>query len=357
VIQLSDLTIPQTQSQILERLKQLARDRGLPVDSWNPDDDARAILEIEALTTADVWSLVPKLTSLRSLETAEEQWLSWVARWDYGTPRNPATRTIRELTLQCDAASGPYTIADNQLWFTTPNGDRFNSLIGGLLPTSGTLVIQARAEFAGEATRFGSISEINTPLPGVTIQTQSISDLGTDEESDSSLRTRAKLKQLGRGIGKPSGVYEKAVRDTDESITRVRVDQPRGAGTIDIVFTTSTGVVTPALLAAVRANVENIRSLSADVQVYAAIEMMINFAANLTVARAYRTSAGLDVPSSLDLLANTTPIGENIPPARLIATLMNVTGIIDVTTGYLGTIGFTRKNIAKFVLTPTWIEV
>jgi uncharacterized phage protein gp47/JayE len=357
VFDLDDLTIPETPAQVLERLKTLARDRGLPVDTWNPDDDARAILEIEALMVADVWTLVPKLASLRSLETAEEAWLSWAARWDYGTARNPATRTIREVVLSCDPAFGAYTIADNQLWFTSSRGHRFNSLTGGTLPPNGTITLQARAEFAGEETRFGSITELNTPLPGVTISTQSILEIGTEEESDENLRNRARAKQRGRGIGKPYGVYEQAVLDTDESITRVRVDQPRGAGTIDIVFTTSTGVVTPTLLAAVKARVENIRSLTADIQVYAAIETIINFAANLTVARAYRNSAELDVPSSLDLLANTTPIGEAIPPARLIATMMNVTGMSNATSGYVGTVGFTRKNIAKFVLIPTWIEV
>jgi uncharacterized phage protein gp47/JayE len=353
---LADLTVPQTSTQILERLKQLARDRGLPVDSWNPDDDARALLEIEAVATEDVWALVPRLVSLRSLETAEDQWLDWVARWDYGTPRNPATRTVREVVLRCSSDFGAYNIAPNQLWFTTSRGQRFNNTAGGTLAPSGTLAILCRAEFAGEETRYGAISEINTPLPGVTIDGQSILTIGTDEESDEALRNRARGALRSRGSGKPTGVYEQAARDAAPSISRVRVDQPRGAGTVDLVVA-GIAPITTAMLDAVRQNVADRRSLCADVAVYAATLVVVNVPATLTVARDYRTSAEIDAPAALVKLAQDATIGESLPLAKLTAALMAVAGMQNVVFGAFAGVTLTRAQIASLVLVAMWVEV
>lgn len=355
---LAELTTPQSSIQILERLKQMARDRGLPVDSWNPDDDARALLEIEAIGIADVWELVPRLVNLRSLETSEEEWLSWVARWDYGTPRNPPARTVREVVLRCSPDFGAYNIAANQLWFTTSKGHRFNNTTTGTLAPNGTLALSVRAEFAGEETRFGTITQINTPLPGVTIDAQSITTVGSDEESDESLRSRARGTLRGRGIGKPTGVYEQAAIELDPvAISRVRVDQPRGAGTVDVVVA-GVAPISSTLLTAVRANIADKRSLCADVLVYAATLQTANVPATLYVRRDYRSSAEVDAPAALVRLAQEAPIGESFPIAQLTATLMSVAGMKNVVFGGAFTgVTLARAEIANLVLVPTWVEV
>jgi len=150
-----------------------------PITDWESGAVMKTFVE---MITRGVYLLVAKLipviTAGGFLNEADETWLkTMLAPQGYNLTAQPATFTIQQATLTCDAANGPYTIAVGKLIAVTLAGRRYTNITGGSLPTSGTLVLQVQSEGPNDSTNPASnyidgantMTALVTPLAGVTI--------------------------------------------------------------------------------------------------------------------------------------------------------------------------------------------
>jgi hypothetical protein len=142
---------------------------GNPIRDWNIGGVERTILELEAFADNDlIGSAVPAMIGSGFPDFAEGNWLSLVAPQLFGINRNPPVVAVQTMTLR--AGSIGYTITAGQLWFQGATGNRWVNTTGGSLASSGSLVIQIRAEGPGAKYNdpAGTIKTMLTPLIGVT---------------------------------------------------------------------------------------------------------------------------------------------------------------------------------------------
>ncbi len=150
-----------------------------PITDWQSGAVMRTYVEM--FTRAHfilVAQLIPKIAAGGFLTEAEDDWLRQIlAPQAYGLTPIPATPTVQQATLTCDANNGPYTIAVGQLIAKTTAGRRYTNITGGALATSGTLIVQFQSEGPNDSTNdatnyidaAGTMTMLVTPLAGVTI--------------------------------------------------------------------------------------------------------------------------------------------------------------------------------------------
>lgn len=177
---LTELLAPESQDQIKARLLALMNRDGFPVTDWESGGFTRTFIETLSLAYRDlVGNLIPQIAGGGFLDYApddDDSWLTLLAEQMYSITRTEATHTIQKITLTCDGSNGPYTISAGQLMFRSTSGRRYANTTGGTLNTSGTLVVEAKSESPNDSsdpeTNYvdgsGTITEMVTPLPGVT---------------------------------------------------------------------------------------------------------------------------------------------------------------------------------------------
>lgn len=140
--------------------------------AWQQFSWHRRILELEAEAGGDVGALVASLAAGGYLDNAAGEWLDLYASNVYDEERKTADQAIGICVLEDVGGSGPYSIAAGQLWAANEDGTlRWVNTVAGVLPASGTLKLEFAAEFHGAAHNAGNgaITQLLTPLPGVTI--------------------------------------------------------------------------------------------------------------------------------------------------------------------------------------------
>jgi hypothetical protein len=155
-----------------------------PITDWQTGGVMKTFVE---LITRAVFTyaakLIPTITAGGFLTEADETWLrTMLAPQLYNLTPSPATFTIEQGVLTCDAANGPYTITVGQLLAITTAGRRYSNITGGSLATSGTLTLQWQSEGPNDSTvdatnyidGANSMTSLVTPLSGVTINNPAI---------------------------------------------------------------------------------------------------------------------------------------------------------------------------------------
>jgi len=321
---LQQLLQPRASDQILSSLIAILQTKGFAATDWEPGSVQRTILEALAVGLADLEALRLEITKGGYLELATGDWLDLVAQNMYGITRNPATFARHTVRLTAQAGFGPYTIQPGQLWASTASGLRFNNTQGGTLAQGGTLDIEFVAESPGAAYNVapGTITVLNTPLPGVSIANLSIVAAGVDRETDDDLRLRCRLRWASLGTGATADAYRFWAFSADPTITKVRVlDQnPRGQGTVDVIVWGEGGLGAGAVAAA-NTYIQQRKPLTADVQVYAATPTNITVTATITLRAGFLAATQAEVTARLSDLQRSLPIGGTLYRSALIEAL------------------------------------
>lgn len=332
------------------------------VTDWNTGGVARTLLEVDASTLADAYTLVPVITEGGFLDYALGAWLDLLALSSYQVTRKPSEFAIHTVVLSAASGFGPYTLQAGDIWAISAGGKRYNSTTGGTIPVGGTLTLSVLAEYAGQAYNVpaNSITTLLTPLPGVTI-TNPINSLiraGVDTETDTALRLRCRLRWATLGGGATVDAYRFWALTSRPEVTRVRVrdDHPRGQGTIDIVVW-GAGGLGGGVLAAVDAYIQQRRPITANVLTYNATEVVQTVTATIYVQAALRASAEITANANLAALQQNLEIGGLLANDAIIASL-RVAGVTDVDLTTPATdIQLGIVEVATFSSLLTWIEV
>lgn len=197
-------------------------------------------------------------------DTATGLWLDLHCK-QVGATRRPATKVTGTAYFVRAGNAGNVPIPAGRVVRTKPDGSgriyRYVTTAAAVLPDGATEVaVPVIAEEYGAASNatVGQISEIVTMIPGVdAVENRAgwITLEGSDKEEDESLRGRYQLAwKVLNGCTKYA--YEAWAKEVvGVAQVKIRDQHPRGQGTVDVVIVGSAGAPSPALVAAVEANI------------------------------------------------------------------------------------------------------
>lgn len=248
---LDELTTPMTVDEAKTAIYDGLAAKGVRTTAWKAGAVARTIIACVAIVLAAFSRLQALIAKGGFLETAEGVWLDQVALYVYGVTRSPGSFASGALTFD-NAGGGVYSggIGDLTVRSSATNKTYRNTAaftIGAL--ATGVEIPFAATELGADSTApAGTIDTLVTTMSGVSV-TNASALIGTDEETDTDLRTRCKAKL---GTISPRGArdaYDYVARSAVASdgrpigVTRVRTI-PDGVGGIDVYVATATGGVT-----------------------------------------------------------------------------------------------------------------
>ncbi len=247
-ISLADLIVRQTKAAIYATALSVAETLGLPVSSWQPGDPTRSVYHVVAEVLSTLESVVVEYISAAFLDTATGDWLTYLAKQGYDVDRVEATYAATSVTLT-NAGGGVYTLdAGDVTVKATASGKTYRNTSGGTLSAGGTLTLDFVADEAGSASSAGAgdIDDLVTGLLGVTCSNASAA-VGTDEESDASLRARCRDKLGALSPNGPRAAYSYVARTPalagTSGVTRTRVFTDGATGVVTVYLAGPSGHV------------------------------------------------------------------------------------------------------------------
>ena len=249
---LSDLTTPLTVDEIKTAIYDTIAARGVDTTAWKPGSVVRTMIAGVAIVLAAMSALIALIAASGFLALSEGPWLTLVARYVYATER--ITGTFATGTITIDNASGSiYAIAVGDLVVqnsTTGATYRNTAVINvGSLETGVSAAIQADVIGTDGNAGAGDIDTLVTSYLGLRV-TNAAALVGTDDETDPALRTRAAEKTGALSPNGPRDAYsyfaKSAVRAADGvaiGVTRVKVT-PDGTGNVTVIVANASGPVT-----------------------------------------------------------------------------------------------------------------
>lgn len=318
-----------------------------PFTNVNVGAGLRGILEAVASGIAGLYQLIRTASSALFVQTAGGTWLDLKVR-EVGVRRLAAKKARVRLTFgRGTPATQDILIPAGTLVRSRRDAHgrslRFATDTDVTLATGqSSVVVTATAEEAGTLGNVGpgAITLIVTTVSGIeTVVNQDVGELsylveeGADPESDRALRERAILKWDTLGVGGTRGAYQAwALSVPGVKAAMVLDDAPYGPGTVGLVILGTDGVPTPQLLADVAAYVRPRQPLTAQLTVTGAVVAQIPL--SLTIwrfATADEATVDAAVREALQTYSDGLQLGEGLIRARLVAAVMAVDGVYNVT--------------------------
>lgn len=341
-VTLTDLVTTVSASEVEAELFEVLESVGFKPTSWQAGSVPLHLVKSFATVTASLYVVIIQLAAGGMLSFATGLWLTILAKDVYDIDRDPATATEGLLLLSDDASGGPYDITEDVTRFQTSDGSlQFVASASGTLTAGGTLSVAVRAEKPGAAHNIANDTtiELVTDLPGVAVSNPDpgtgtwITSVGTDEQTDASLRDECRSKWSTLGVGVPGPAFEAWAKKAVPSITRVRVydDNPLGPGSIRVLVANSAGTATADELAAVDAFLRPRKPLgSSTFVVDPATTVPVTVRQVVTVASSKRLAAEVQLSQNFADLAASTPIGDEVPLSSIYAAASSVDGVVKV---------------------------
>jgi uncharacterized phage protein gp47/JayE len=236
-LSLFDVQTPLARDSIRSLLLSLLDAAGFPVDAWQDEGSARALVEMAAQLGAEQSKPVALLAKMPFLDTSEADFLSAKLKSDFDEERNPAVATIMPVRL-VNAGSTTYSKNAREIILTSSSGRTYSNVAGASVTAAATTVVNFVAEVAGAAGNVpAQTMQLTTPLAGVTaIFDGGFITAGADEESDPAARERARTKWATLRTEKIRAGITNLVRTAAPSVTGHSIDDenPRGPGTLDV---------------------------------------------------------------------------------------------------------------------------
>ncbi|NBC17437.1 MAG: hypothetical protein GVY18_09020 [Bacteroidetes bacterium] len=335
MLTLSQLRTPISKEKALEDGLEILSDLGFDTTSWQTGSWQRTFVQF----FTDGWSGFTQYADTVSRivfnESSTGDALTNFSKSHYDNERDEGSRAEHTLRLTCELSSGPYTIVAEERYFReTHTGDelQFFNTTSGLLDPGGTLDVTVKAEAIGSDYNVpvGTITEQVTPLAGVTVTNpdlgdgSSVTSVGTDAQSDSSLQTSNTNKWGTLSWSTPAAGYLYFAQQGSSNIARLKTNDgnPRGPGTIDIYIATDEGVASSADQSAAQTAIEKRHAGTPNPEVKIASGSATAFSANVYVDSAnfeggsISASKKTEIESALRGYVNSLPIGGEIvqPP-------------------------------------------
>lgn len=318
-LSITDLLNPLTGDQIRANMVDSLVGMGIPADKWVKGGVASTILTIVANMFAAFQNLIVQAVGSAFLPTATGGWLTLLALNVFNVPRITATFANGLLTLT-NSGGGTFTFAAGAAQFqdSATSKTYVNSASFTLLPNS-TLTISITATEVGTGSNalIGGVDTIVTSMLSVTCS-NAAPILGTDDETDTSLRQRCSDKLGSLSVRGPRTAYSFAVRSAlnggvPVNINRVSVLLDPPSGTVQVFMASPSGAPSTGDFNAAKANVEALARPDCVTVLYFAATT-VNYTATLTV---WTTSvpglAAADfiagIQTALDNFFETYPIG------------------------------------------------
>ena len=366
---LAELLAPTSAEAILAALYARLELDGFPGTNWTDGGIERTLCETIAVIVADfAGPLAATIASWASLETSTGDALTIRARSDFETLREPASFAVWTVRITDSAAAGPFVVAAGSLLAVNSIGQIFTNLTATTIPLSGFANFEFRAESPGTAYNANQPISLITILAGVTLSLQSLTTSGTDEETDSELITRCRLKwsTLGTGGSKPAFALRALNADPEIRRVSVRSDDPAPGQVLVVVASTDSTATAPAVAAAQAANAaEDVIPECVSVTTEAAIENPINITATVTILAASQPAAAARINDDLlallraQRISEADPVKDKVYLAAILCVFQDLPGVIvaSLSTPASDT-ALADKEIAVLgTVTPIWIQI
>jgi uncharacterized phage protein gp47/JayE len=311
-----ELLNPKSFATLTDELKEMIRARATAdpdawgLNSWFDGSTGRTLQEIEAFVVADWETALVKIVGSGFLETSEGGWLTKLASNFFGVERAQSVALLGFVRLTAQPGIGPYTVPENGITASAQvglNQLRYKNTGSAIIPSGGSVDIPIQAEFAGSSFNLpvGAINKLLVAIPGVSVTNPSgwVIRAGVDEESDTRLRERCRLRFALRAVNAPADTYKGWVFEASATITKVKVlSVPRTQGSVDVICwgdgPPGSSIVTDDNLVpapypsnytpgTVNAYVQLRRPIGADVRVYQATELVVPLVGVIQVKTGY----------------------------------------------------------------------
>lgn len=324
-ISLADLVVAQSKAAIYTVALSVAETLGLPVTSWQPGDPTRSTYHVVAEVLGTLEQVVVSYIGAGFLDSSSGDWLTYLAKQVFDVDRIEATYAGTPLTLT-NAGGGVYVLDPGDLTVkASGSGATYRNTAGGTLSGGGTLTLDVVADEAGSASSAGAgdIDTMVTGLLGVTCSNATAA-VGTDAESDASLRQRCRDKLGALSPNGPRAAYAYVARTPalagTSAVTRTRVFTDPATGVVTVYLAGPSGAVLEADRALVEeAILTNAAPLTVTPDVVSADDLTVPVTYTLWVyKRVNKTSGAIEsaVEAALAAMFAARPIGGDIiPPA------------------------------------------
>lgn len=173
-VTLQDLINAKSADVVKAELISLLQSKGFDADDWNSGSQARTLLEIESASLAELWTLVSNIAKGMYLDTAEDGWLTLLAKSQYGLDRISAEYTRGIATFSLVPGLGPRTINAGEIVVSDGLGHNFTTdnpspiTLTTLTPSAAVPVI---SQTTGEANNIaaGTMTVINQGPADITV--------------------------------------------------------------------------------------------------------------------------------------------------------------------------------------------
>lgn len=246
-VTLASLLATQTEDDIQSTQLAVLSTAGFPVTSWEVTSVPRVLIKADARAIVGLANYIPAIAAGSYVSLAAGDWLTLRASSDWLLERNAATRAVRTLTLT-DSSGGATAVTAGTVWAKTAEGLRYLLAEDGTIPASGSVQLRFNAEESGADYNAATTGwTLDTPIPGVTVtENGSVTTLGTDDESDDTLRTRCTTRWSTLGAGANDSAYTYWALNTPgvTEVTRVKVRESYPLpGQVSIYLAGSSGPV------------------------------------------------------------------------------------------------------------------
>lgn len=254
---LADVVLVGTPAEKLEALFLAFEARGQNARGWQPMRVHRALVEIQADTSASKEEMIRAIAEGGFIDTAVGPWLDLLAWGFFRELRTQARQTIISLRLTDTAGLGPYPLS-RPIAVAYPSSATplyYRAQAGSInVPKSGYVDAAFVAEKVGAVYNVapGQVTQLSTSAPGVTVTSPGIGTTGSiliqsgaDAEIDALLRARCVDKWGLLAQGYTAAKIRALARVADATLERFAVLDPGGLpGICDLYIATSTAPAT-----------------------------------------------------------------------------------------------------------------
>lgn len=332
-VNLLDVAAQTTPADVTALLLKWLSDVGLPATSWAEDSVPRRLIAGESVALADAMNLTAAIANGNILDYSAGDWLTLLALNVYQLTRKVAI-PARGPVLVTNNSGGIQNIVVGQLLIrSTQTGAVYRNLDAASIANGATASVLFQAEEAGLVgnAAVNTVTDALTPIPGISFNNPGASNvwltqIGTREESDESLRTRCKARWPGRGGGKTLLAYEGMALEIQQvRQARVFANKP-GDGKAIIVIAGDSNPLDNSVVLNAEALILPRASLCALVDVQAASAVNLSIVATVYVAAAFLSTTAVAVDTAIRSLIAGRRIGQGVYRAEIIEALMSVPG-------------------------------
>lgn len=339
LVSLASLLVQETKAAIYQKALDVATALGLPVTSWAPGDPTRSLYHFLSEVLATLEEVVALYVASGFLDYATGNWLKILAYQVYGVEYEEATYATTTVTLS-NGGGGLYVIEVGDLTLkNSATGAIYRNTTGGTLASGPgtTLSITVVADDAGSDGNAAAlaIDTLVTTLLGVTCSNTTAA-VGTDEESEASLRQRCRDKLGSLSATGPKDAYTYVARTSaltgTTAVNRARSFGDTTDGTVTVYLAGPSGTVAaPDVTLVETAILEWATPLGITPTVASASAVVVAVTYSLWIyASVGKTTAEVEsaVKQALEDMFLAQPIGGNVittPPGALHISLIEST--------------------------------